>query len=350
MDNSFFEYNFLDILNAIRKASHSNKLAHAYIINSNDEDIRNSFAILLAKILFCLSSEPHLKPCGICESCKKIDKRIYPDLYCLQPSSKSRRIPIGDDDNDENTLRWFQARFSYSSLTGNGKKVGIIFDADRMGVQAQNAFLKTLEEPPKNSYFILVTGQPAVFLPTIISRCHSLLLLVSKSPACYDFSEELFHALNSFFLSPVKDLITADCLYKKLKSMYDSLNKKAETSISTKWSKLLEESKTMNSVSRKKFEEKYDAAISGEYKLLREYFINSIYNWASSLLQYSFGVDKNLIDKSFGLDSFSNSKITKNETIKILEKVEGFCETMKLNVSEDLALRTFCLDFIPMVF
>ncbi len=342
MDNIFFEQKFPHILSSVRKAGRSNMLAHAYIVNSNDEEIRNNFAVLLAKFLLCLSPEPNLKPCGVCESCTKIDKRIYPDLYYLQPSSKTRKIPIGDDDSDENTLRWFQSRFSYSSLTGNGKKVGIIFEADRMGVQAQNAFLKTLEEPPKNSYFILATGQPGFFLPTIISRCHSLLLLTNQSPASYEFCEELFAALNSFFFTTKKDLPASHCLYKKLKSMYDSLNKKAENYISEKWSKLIEESKTMNPVSRKKFEEKYDAAISGEYKLLREYFINSIYNWASALFQYSLGVDKNLIDKSFGFYSFSELELNKNDVIKILEEVEGFCETMKLNVSEDLALRTFC--------
>jgi DNA polymerase-3 subunit delta' len=98
------------------------------------------------------------------------DPDAHPDLYVIEPESKSRRIIIEQVRELEHGLRL------RASLAG-GRKVGIIREADRLQPQAANAFLKTLEEPPAESLLLLVTAHPESLLDTIRSRCIRVTLL-----------------------------------------------------------------------------------------------------------------------------------------------------------------------------
>jgi DNA polymerase-3 subunit delta' len=101
--------------------------------------------------------------CDRCLSCRKVDSGNHPDVKIVAPVKKARIINMEAIDavNEMATLRPFEADW----------RIFIFLDADRMGVPAQNHFLKTLEEPPGRSMFILVTEYPRMLLPTIRSRC-----------------------------------------------------------------------------------------------------------------------------------------------------------------------------------
>jgi DNA polymerase-3 subunit delta' len=91
------------------------------------------------------------------------DPLKHTDVHTVEPESKSRRIVTEQ-------VRDLERQLQMKSSLG-GRKVGVIFDADRLQPQASNAFLKTLEEPPSHSYLILVTAFPDQLLETILSRC-----------------------------------------------------------------------------------------------------------------------------------------------------------------------------------
>lgn len=92
-----------------------------------------------------------------------LDAAVGDGVSVLRPASKSRRIKVDEIHELENTLRLTMGKYPL--------KIGIIVDADRLMVPAQNTFLKTLEEPPKNTLLLLLTSQPQQLLPTILSRC-----------------------------------------------------------------------------------------------------------------------------------------------------------------------------------
>jgi DNA polymerase-3 subunit delta' len=119
-------------------------------------------AIETAKAINCTTSPGDA--CNTCLSCRKITNGNHPDVTTIAPTGRSRIINIDmvESINSMAALRPFESKW----------RVFIIHDADRMDERhGQNHFLKTLEEPPGNSLFILITEYPGRLLPTIRSRC-----------------------------------------------------------------------------------------------------------------------------------------------------------------------------------
>jgi DNA polymerase-3 subunit delta' len=104
------------------------------------------------------------------------DPYLHPDCFTLRPSGKARMIRIGSESErsqgewPQNSMRRLVIDIQKSSNQG-GRKIGIIFEADRMNRQSANAFLKTLEEPPAGTTLFLLTTRPYDLLDTIRSRC-----------------------------------------------------------------------------------------------------------------------------------------------------------------------------------
>lgn len=97
------------------------------------------------------------------------DPYTHPDCFTLRPGGKARMIRVGDS-SEANTMRELVVNIQKSSNQG-GRKVGIVFEADRMNPASANAFLKTLEEPPPGTTLFLLTTRPYDLLDTIRSRC-----------------------------------------------------------------------------------------------------------------------------------------------------------------------------------
>jgi DNA polymerase III subunit delta' len=118
--------------------------------------------------LFCQSAEK--KPCGVCPNCQQMLSRTYPDFYLLLPNENGA-IPVGELD-EPGTMRNLISKLSMRPT--HGAFAVIVDGIERASEEAQNAFLKTLEEPPAGSCIILISSERSRVLSTILSRCHEI--------------------------------------------------------------------------------------------------------------------------------------------------------------------------------
>src|SRR5438309_183625 len=123
-------------------------------------------ATSVAQTLNCVRvRDSEFDACGECAACSRIARGVHPDVVVVEPGD-SGAIKIDQ-------IRDVVERTNYRPFEGR-RRVVIVDEADALVVQAQNALLKTLEEPPPSSVFILVTARPDVLLPTVRSRCPQL--------------------------------------------------------------------------------------------------------------------------------------------------------------------------------
>ena len=149
----------------LRQSIKKERVVNGYLFQGPEGVGKTLSASVFARALNC-RIEPG-EGCGVCEDCRGIENGSHPDVHTVAPSSKSRWIVIDQ-------IRRMQ-RMVYLHGQRDNWKVFVIKDADRMYVNAQNAFLKTLEEPPEKTVFILIADQPDRLLPTILSRCQRVL-------------------------------------------------------------------------------------------------------------------------------------------------------------------------------
>ena len=150
-----------DIINYIRNAVTENKVSHAYILNGERGSGKKMLANLFATTLLCEKQGPD--PCNACHSCHQAESGNHPDIIRVT-HEKPNTISVDDirrQVNEDIQIKPYQGPY----------KIYIIAEADLMTVQAQNALLKTIEEPPAYAVIMLLTENAEVLLPTIRSRC-----------------------------------------------------------------------------------------------------------------------------------------------------------------------------------
>ena len=150
-----------DILKYISSAVENNRVSHAYILNGERGSGKKMLANLFAMTLLCETGDN--EPCGKCHSCKQAESGNHPDIIRVT-HEKPNSISVDDIRTQVNNtvdIKPYQGPY----------KVYIIPQADMMTPQAQNAILKTIEEPPSYAVFLLLTENAETLLPTINSRC-----------------------------------------------------------------------------------------------------------------------------------------------------------------------------------
>ena len=155
-----------DILKYISSAVENNRVSHAYILNGERGSGKKMLANLFAMTLLCETGDN--EPCGKCHSCKQAESGNHPDIIRVT-HEKPNSISVDDIRTQVNNtvdIKPYQGPY----------KVDIIPQADLMTPQAQNAILKTIEEPPSYAVFLLLTENAETLLPTINSRCVMLKL------------------------------------------------------------------------------------------------------------------------------------------------------------------------------
>lgn len=149
-----------------------NKLPSAYLF-VGPEGIGKSFvARTFAKFINCLNKKID-DSCDSCISCIKIDKGIHPDVHLISADMGGVSLEVLGDSIKIDQIRQLQKDISLKPYEAK-IKIFIINDAEKLTLEASNAFLKILEEPPADSLIILITSKPQLLLPTILSRCQRL--------------------------------------------------------------------------------------------------------------------------------------------------------------------------------
>lgn len=152
-------------LNFLKKSFLAGRLPQSLLFWGPSKIGKKTVALELAKIVNCFDKNPENRPCQTCQSCQYFQKGYHPDLMIVS-QNENKNISI-------DKIKTIQDFLAKKPLLGKSKFV-IIDDAERMRQDAQNRLLKTLEEPPKNSFLILITSFPQLILKTILSRCQKI--------------------------------------------------------------------------------------------------------------------------------------------------------------------------------
>jgi len=149
---------------------------HAILIVGPSGVGKTTLADDLAAGLLCLAPDPADRPCRACRGCRLVAGGNHPDVHRLGPEGPGGQVLIGDSGRPASRgVRNLVAELAYLPVEG-GHRVAIVEHAERMNEDAQNALLKTLEEPPPRTTIILCADEEDRLLPTVRSRCVRLRL------------------------------------------------------------------------------------------------------------------------------------------------------------------------------
>ena len=159
------------IIEHLKTAIEMGKVSHAYILNGPDLSGKMMIAEAFARALLCEKQDPD--GCGECKSCRQSDDRNNPDIIYVK-HDKPNTISVDDirtQLNNDIVIKPYSNQY----------KIYIVDEAEKMNQQAQNALLKTIEEPPAYAVIMLLTTNADSFLQTIRSRCITLNLKSVKN-------------------------------------------------------------------------------------------------------------------------------------------------------------------------
>jgi DNA polymerase-3 subunit delta' len=318
----------------VKSAHERGRLAHAFLISGPRGCGKERLAARIVKMLdargggggggFDLFGEP------VVEEIPPLDELAGEWVRIVRPQSKSRRIVVDAIRELEKSL--------YVSSGPKTWKVGVICDADRMAAAAENAFLKTLEEPPPRTLLLLLTANTGGLLPTVLSRCVRMPLTGEPDlteGAGADLLAALDHAARAGFGSASVALT--------LKSVFSSIleSSKAEA-VEAAEALLKEEEKALNKGFEgdwlKRREEALKAAAESEYIEQRVRLFDVLQSWMADVLRCKTGAG--------GLD-FPGSKeavaslAAAEDLSRLVRRMEAVGEmrsNLDTNAQEQLAL------------
>lgn len=316
----------------IKAAYERKRLAHAFLITGA---LGCGKEILASRLISLVNGSQQASGADLFgdpieEKTIPLDEQEAGWVRVIRPRSKSRRISVKEIRDLEHTLQLAAPK--------GETKVGVIVDADRMNEQAENAFLKTLEEPPNNTLLLLLSTKPERLLPTILSRCVQVKLTGGRSLGA-DGGDELVATLNGVVANGFGGPIAA--LHLKMVFTDFLAGKKAEAEAAAKAAEKEEIATYRDGTDGTWLKEREDfhkAAAEADYLEARSRYLDVILAWLADLIRIKTG--------SGGLD-FPESeallmKIAENESVpqlaKRLEALEKLRQTLETNASEPLAL------------
>ena len=170
------------------------EITHAYILAGAN---RLEQAYAFAMSLNCLNRKENGDPCGVCLSCRKIKDGNHPDFFDILPDRGFIRIEQTRSLINKLSLEKYEGKY----------KIALLHDCELLRDEAANNLLKTLEEPPDNTVFLLLTAQENKILPTVRSRCRIVNLDYEEAEAFSDDEEKRVYLQSAYeFLQKLPSL------------------------------------------------------------------------------------------------------------------------------------------------
>jgi DNA polymerase III subunit delta' len=315
------------VADQLRRSLKNGRISHAYLFTGSRGAGKEEMARTLAKALNCLKKEHD--SCDRCDSCRRIETGVHPDIYWVRPESKSRRITVDQ-------IREFERAVNLKPTIAR-VKVGVVVDADCMGEEASNAFLKTLEEPPAQTVILLLTTQPQRLLPTIMSRCLRILFGAMErveSP----YRTKLVPLLSKFSTNDQRGIVPAYNLLAELNALLQVTREEIRARVEAEQN--LDRYEEIDPKVRERLETQMEARIEGEYRAVREQVLEEIYAWFADLLLCVEGADEVLLAHPDQINAVRRSaaKLDYTRAAENLDAVEQIRTSLTRNVSETLAL------------
>lgn len=308
-------------LDFLRRANRQQRLAHAYLICGPQGSGKRELAAELAALVAApIAHRP--SPITIFD---------HPDVHVAEPESKSRRIVIDQ-------IRALEKKLQMCSSLG-GKKVGILFEADRLKAEASNAFLKTLEEPPANSLLLLTTAQPEALPDTILSRCISVTLRAPEKREPSAAETRFLNTLRDFFDKETKGAAPAFGLVREFTQLLAETKQAIADEIDAqRKSEEARYKQTTDGEWLKEREEHFKALAESRYVRERFRLAATPLNWWADVLRHQNG-GAQLEYSAFADDTAKIAgRFSTAQVLKKIAHIGELRENLERNVQELLAI------------
>jgi DNA polymerase-3 subunit delta' len=317
----------------LQRSLERGRLAHAYLFTGHQLDDLEAIARTLAKTLNCQKPAKAggraTDCCDACLNCQKVEHGNHADVHWVRPESRSRVVTIDQ-------MRELMQEI-YLKPTEAEYKVAVIVAADRLNVQAANAFLKTLEEPPPKSVLILLTTEPSRILETILSRCLRL-NFGGEGPRPLAAAEmEWLAQFSEMAASEQKSLLgryrLMDVLLQKLTAMKSGI----EESLTAR--SPLQRYDDVEKELRDKWEDELTAAIEAEYRRQRADLLAIVQRWLRDVWLQTMSAGQGLLNfPELASAGDVARRIRPAQALENLQIIEGTQRLLHTNVQEALAL------------
>lgn len=296
-------------------ALEADRLAQAYLLVGNVRDEGVPFAEAALSRLFCQGMS---KPCGECSACTRIRQRTHPDVAWIEPEKKSRTVGI-------DRIRELQRLVYQTTLSGSWRAV-LLIGADRLGSDAANAFLKTLEEPPPRTLFLLVSDSPQGILATIQSRCQRVVLSTGQEGLPEPWQAQLIEILAAPVENSLIGRLTSGTMFLEL---LEDIRKNVKQE---------EEARVGNTEID---DETLDARIEARYRGLRAMAVRTMLFWHRDILMSVCGADASLLHHPEHADTIAAlaKGLEYRAAIRNIDVIESMQRRFDRNMTQDAVVQ-----------
>jgi len=302
----------------LRRAHEQNRLAHAYLITGAAGSGKHKLASDVANLVNGTS-------------CGDVFSAGAPNVFVARPESKSRRIVIEQVRGLEHALQM--------RATNGQRKVAIISDADRLQPQAANAFLKTLEEPPRDSLLLLLTALPEALPETILSRCITIHLATEGEGETTKEEENLVQLLQQASGEQTWTVRSAYRLAQEFQRLLRSTREEVRRETDDA---LREEQRRYKDATDGRWleerEQYYKGRAESLYLRRRATLIETLFAWWSDVLRSRKHVRQHNFPQTAKETAALAGRFTTAEILRRIRSVEELRENLERNIHEALAI------------
>jgi DNA polymerase-3 subunit delta' len=305
-------------LDFLRRAHEQNRLAHAYLITGDRDSGKE---LLAAEVASFVNGTPTAD----------VFSAKAREVFVARPESKSRRIVTAQ-------IRELEHALQMRAADGR-RKVVIIFDADRLQTEAANAFLKTLEEPPKNSLLLLLSALPEALPETILSRCIAIPLASNGGAQSAKEEEKLVKVLQQTSRQTTWSIQFAYRLAQEFQQLLRGIREevKHETDDALKREQTRYKDATDGAWLEER-EEYYKALTESLYLQRRAALIETLFAWWTDILRASNGVAQRDIPGAKQETATQATRFSTPEILRRIRSLEELRDHLSRNIHESLAI------------